>query len=35
MISVLLFPLLGVRIVGEHEPAVPAATAVAEAGDEY
>jgi Kef-type K+ transport system membrane component KefB len=35
MISVLLFPLVGVRLVGEHEPAVPAATAVAEAGDEY
>jgi Kef-type K+ transport system membrane component KefB len=35
MASVLLFPLVGVRIVGEHEPSVPAATAVAEAGDEY
>jgi Kef-type K+ transport system membrane component KefB len=35
MVSVLLFPLLGVRIAGEREPSVPAAPAIAEAGDEY
>jgi Kef-type K+ transport system membrane component KefB len=35
MASVLLFPLLGVRIVGAREPAVGAPEAVAEAGDEY
>jgi Kef-type K+ transport system membrane component KefB len=35
MVSVLLFPLLGVRIAGENEPSVPAAPAIAEAGDEY
>ena len=35
MVSVLLFPLLGVRIAGEREPSIPAAPAIAEAGDEY
>jgi uncharacterized membrane protein len=35
MISVLLFPLLGVRIVGRREPSAQAEPALADGGDEY
>jgi hypothetical protein len=35
MVTVLLFPILGVRIAGERDRSVSAAPAVAETGDEY